>query len=407
MIRGEKMCLKSRQQLKIFLLVFLSIFILSCMPTCLSYLSVNRILIVDEIPYLHTIVETEENCYSRESHYFVSNNNGKNWKEISSPPAEMPPLIEDPKDVHLMVCVPDQLDFCYRISGTDQVEISSDRGKTWQIDWTIPPGRQAYIERDAYITQLSNVSFDTIPFDLGIAVRENGYLVIDAMGNQGVLIKSTDGKWTRYPVSTQHKLDERYDQAYPPPFYASDMQEAAQAITGERDFSAFAATILFIALSLFGWKNIHDDKNFWRKLFKFSIPIPVSVLLLIGLLIFGFLNFSSQLGIAVEEGYIWLVPVSGLFISWIQIIHNSQRRKFALLSALTALGCAILFVICTWLPFILWAIGTIPFYESALVISILCDMIIIVLAIWGEKRIVTLAAQRVPASPENDTFVKG
>ncbi len=95
MTNARNLQMISWRKRNISLLIFLSIVLLACYPGCSSYLSVDMVTIVDEIPYLHATLETDEHCYSREDHYFMSNNNGRNWRKsqfhYSMQPTANPP----------------------------------------------------------------------------------------------------------------------------------------------------------------------------------------------------------------------------------------------------------------------------------------------------------------------------
>ena len=368
---------------------------MSCYPACLSYMTVNRVMIVDETPYLHAVVETDEHCYSREDHYFVSNNNGKNWKEVFSLPFEMPVSIENPENVQLSVCVPDQPQTCYRIAGKERVEISRDGGATWKTDWKLPIGRKKYLERDDTINRLGGV--DTIPFDLGIAVRKIGHLVIVPMGNQGVLVKSTEGKWTRYPVAVQHKLYERFDQAYPPPFFASTVKEAADAVIFEMILSGLLAALFFIIITITAWIHIEKHEHtLSHRILPSSLPfflLMIVFFILISNDFHGLIPYDASLYSIIKEGLQFLFPFIGWVVSWTLIIVFAPNRKSTLLLALFTLGWTFLFLVVINLVFFAWTFGIIPVYEIALIIAILSGFFTIRWGFRNEKRIALLTAR--------------
>ncbi len=399
MTNARNLQMISWRKRNISLLIFLSIVLLACYPGCSSYLSVDMVTIVDEIPYLHATLETDEHCYSREDHYFMSNNNGRNWKEIVVPPIAMQPTANPPEEVQLTVCVPNQTHTCYRISGKEKVEISTDGGLTWKTDWKLPPGRKSYMARDDTIPRKDGV--DTIPKDMGIAVRKAGHLVIVAMGNQGVLIKSTDGDWIRYPVATQHKLYERYDQAYPPPFFASSIREAIETTLIEILLSGLITELFLVVISITSWVMIGKMNNgiSGKKIGLFGLPFIFFIILFFDPLLnvsTRLLPDASSLHMSYEKGFFFLFPLIGLIISWSLIILSSPNRKSTLLFALFILGCVILFWAVTYLPFFAWAFGVIPFYEIAVATAIAGGIFI---SVWGFRKIKAMALLTVQDAP--------
>jgi hypothetical protein len=246
-------------------------------PAMILYLIVNRIFVLNNVPYLYVpwdttgLVNASINPCPDDfirSRYFFSPDDGKTWQEIPSLPGEIPysprgpicPFI-DTSSQRTVACVPHQPKICYRLSGQPQVEISRNGGQTWQTDWRIP----IPIERIESTLRNARTLWnrwiakpDRIPFDLGIIERNGKYAVMVTMGNQGVLVKGFDGKWERYGV---YWSDPSYDKvsAVPLPYYATILEDLVDMLGREFGGILFATGVFFV---LIGWRRKYDTGYF-------------------------------------------------------------------------------------------------------------------------------------------------
>ena len=366
------------------------------------YLTVDQVVIGDETPYIHASEYQSWGpgcCFLNESHYFTSQDYGKTWEEVAKPSTAVLPVIEQPGEAQVTKCVPNNQEICYRLIGKDYIEISTDGGKTWQIDWQMPFGRKKYMERNPEIASFVRVTPDTIPFDLGIISKDNQHTVIVAMGNQGLLVKSTKGIWERYriPSTSGYRM-----LGVPLPFYASSFKEATQVLGTETTRIVLGMLSFFILLSILTWRNINKQiSEFDRAKTRWSyIPFVLSV---VGFVILIFLVFANLFLIPLQDSRfadflysvflepsvsVCLIPIAGLLVSWLVFILLFPHHKIGLLAALGALIYSILFGIGTYLPFILWTFGVIPLYEIALVISLVLGVLAIIFGFRYEKRLI-------------------
>jgi hypothetical protein len=222
-----------------------------------NYLNVFRVPILDNTPYLFAYQEA-----LGDHRYFSSSDYGKTWQEIPSLPPEIRNItnirgwgVSELARVNLSIaCVPQQPGICYGITGKAQVEISQDDGQTWQIDWRMPTERMEFMRRNpANIARFppKPPKPDMIPLDLGIIENNNQYAVIAAMGNQGVLVKTSGGKWERYGVYASHASNDGVS-AVPLPFYATSFETLTSAVGQEVGWILFATAIFFV---LFGERH--------------------------------------------------------------------------------------------------------------------------------------------------------
>lgn len=119
---------------------------------------------------------------------FYSLDNGKTWSKADF---DIPsPVIDDlakPRNLPVTVCLPKQSNICYRTDSHAIVQ-SFDGGKTWNTSWSISLAQYRFMS-------YSNPYMSLGPYDL-IAFEEEGKpVLIAALGNQGVLIKTNDEPW--------------------------------------------------------------------------------------------------------------------------------------------------------------------------------------------------------------------
>jgi hypothetical protein len=94
---------------------------------------------------------------TRQAYVYVrSQDGGRSWDPLAS--EEPPYAVEDPpqevlrafeQDLELpkILCAPENPQTCYRVTGEEIIEASSDGGDSWHIVWEIPPGRREYMQR--------------------------------------------------------------------------------------------------------------------------------------------------------------------------------------------------------------------------------------------------------------------
>lgn len=277
------------------------------------------------------------------------------------------------------ICSSVDKQICYRITNQEQVGTSYDGGATWQVDWQIPAGRKYYMQKhDSYPRP------DTVPLDIGIVESNSGLIVVVAMGNQGVLVKSPDGNWNRYAVGT----------AAPTPYYATDFSEANEVLYDERIAIVLIAVCFFLILSICIWISayVNSDvllrKNILRACSPLGISIMIFLLYYLALFISPF--YISKL-IESFQLFVILAPFMGFIVSWLWIIIVSIRKQFSLLALVASIGFSLLTYFCLLFIFQLWALGTIPVYETAKLIDWVLGISVFLMGIIAEIRIAPLA----------------
>jgi hypothetical protein len=172
--------------------------------------------------------------------YFISQDGGITWKDAPNVLEDIISALEAPRILPLVACVNNQPEICYRITGEDQVERSTNGGETWKVDWKIPLGRKTYMEH-AYPGVLCIGSpVSATPLDLVILSEEAGHSVIVAMGYEGVLMRAPQGEWHRVAVG----------HAYPNPYQTVNPLEIASTLSGEFCFGLFVALPVWMVVYL-------------------------------------------------------------------------------------------------------------------------------------------------------------
>ncbi len=145
-----------------------------------------------------------------------SRDSGMSWDYCDASCRDLS-LPTQPPTLPISVCDPDSPKTCYRITGSPNIETSSDGGKTWSIAWEVPRGRIPYLGRDAGSAKAE----DIMPRDLVIVPGSRSYLLA-AMGKAGILRRSLpDGEWQRIRVGYSLPV------AYTSPDFSSGMMNTA------------------------------------------------------------------------------------------------------------------------------------------------------------------------------------
>jgi hypothetical protein len=132
-----------------------------------------------------------------------------------------------------------------------------------------------------------------------------------------------------------------------------------------------------------------------KRILRACLPIGISVLIL--LLYYPLLFISPRYISKLVEGFqlfVILLPFVGLVVSWVWVIVVSIRKRFSFLALIVVVGFSFLSYFCLLLSFQLWAIGTIPVYETAHVIVWILGIGILLIGIIAESRIAPLAMKQ-------------
>jgi hypothetical protein len=242
-------------------------------------------------------------------------------------------VIQDPADESIQ----------YRTHPGESIELSTDGGQTWQVEYSLRPYKQA--ERAYYIKTAGGNAVVFAPPLAALADPESGN-VIFAMGYAGVLVRQVDGEYIPVPVG-----------------------EFTPARPG---FGKLLMTVLssegILALAFGGLGAATlglPPKRHWTRM----------VLLILGWLAWAVTSLFFPPALA-EGAYSDYIPSMGtmaagvlaLLLAAEALIRNGgQAGKLALRLGMALLGSALLY----FLPFMLWLGNILPVYYLALGFGVL------------------------------------
>jgi hypothetical protein len=381
-------------------LILLAGLLSACDPTNYLYLVVKGVSVVDQKPYLRVSIHVSWGpgcCGEDPNNYFVSQDEGETWQELPTQPEYLPETIWLPESSHIGECVPNDPQVCYRLSNEPVVEISADGGKTWQIDWRMPPGRGLYMARHPIFIDLIKVFPDTIPYDLGVLNTEDGHVVIVAYGNQGVLVKSTSGEWDRYPVLMEpNDLGEGYYKevfpATPLPYRATSVGALLTSLVTETGWIFLLALTWLMVLNATGWvrlskaaKERKGKQIAW--LYIFTGLLGVAFVLQLWVFITLHLHGTPQDYWDVNPLFKCICPPPVILVI---IVYTLTRDKLPTIETVSlanprAVKWTLAFFGLAWLPFGLWALGIIPHYLLAQIGAGILALLAMGLGMWDQN----------------------
>lgn len=389
----------------------------ACDPTSYPYLAVKGVSVFDKKPYLRVSILSSWGpgcCGENPNNYYVSQDGGNTWQELTTHPEYLPDNIWLPTSSQTGECVPNDPHVCYRLNGKPEVEISTDDGKSWQIDWKMPPGRQLYMARDPVFIDLIEVFPDTIPYDLGILETETGYVVIVAYGNQGLLVRSTSGTWERYPIQMEPKETyanyfEEIFPALPLPYRATSVGDLVLALASETGWIFLLALTWLMLLHTTGWVRLSKGAEEWKRgqiawLVIFSVILGAAFGLQLWIFISIHLHGTPRDYWDVKGLFQCLcLPLAILAI----IVFVATWEKLPYIKAVTlvsqrALKWSLIFFGLVWMPFGLWALGIIPHYLSAQIGAGLMGLLTIFLGLRAEKHLVQHLLSQLPVETQDE-----
>jgi len=278
---------------------------------------------------------------------------------------DLPPSIQDrfskPVNLPLVDCVPENPNLCYQIDGTEKVEVSSDGGKTWEIGWQVPKGRREFMER---MGGKCEDNIDMGPYDLTILNHgedEEGYIVLVALGNEGILVRNEDGQWLRDQVLT----------AYPTPYALSKYYQLENGLGSEILLLLALSLLVLIGLFSVSWKRPSD---FLRLIF-----IVPAFTIFAFFLSFIFPTSTYEL---TSDAEILLLQAFVLLILWFDRSNELHRRSYAVFAAFSWFISSISIFLIGILPLFLWVNGTIPYYSTAVLLTVVTVGLILLLGSW-------------------------
>lgn len=369
---------------RISLVFYIGIFTLmlsACSPAVYEVHVVEKIAVSNQVLY----VQASEDCNYCENVggyvYFASNDNGETWREVASPSVEIIQILERNQNNKSPICLSDDPQICYRITDTERVEFSVDGGVSWQVDWQIPVGRKYYMQRHSLY-----FSPDTNPRDIKIIESGGGYFVAVAMGNQGVLVKTSNGEWNRYAVG----------KASPTPYQSASFSEATDVLFNEWIVAILIAIGFFLFLSVSTWVSAYanSDPVLGRRVLIACLPFVLSVSIFILYYLVAVSNLFRPRFFGEMQTIIIFSPLIGFVITWLAVILVSRNKGFGFLALILGVIFSIILYLCILFPFQLWALGTIAVYETSQGLVWLVGVIVFLVSVMTEIKIAVLAVKQ-------------
>lgn len=164
---------------------------------CVAPMTARRVVTVDDVVYLQGFFAGNNGYALAEGYVTAYDAHHVGWFSVSTAPADVEQALRQPAALPRQVCDPDDAQLCYRIDGQPKVEVSLDGGQHWQVAWQAPWGRREYMERRYRIPGCQAPYFDLATYDIAYLPTGNTHIVVVAMGTQGVLVHTPEGRWER------------------------------------------------------------------------------------------------------------------------------------------------------------------------------------------------------------------
>jgi len=325
-------------------------------------------------PITH-LVPTEKGLYALAtawepvSNAFISTNEGQSW-EYQDPetlPAGALRSAAAPVQLPKTVCVPALDLVCYRIAGEEKLEASADGGQTWQVAWSVPASRRAYMARVAsgYGRLLAcGKDLDLRASDIVVLERGEDHIAVVALGNEGIL-RGRYGlaEWSRLGVGWAEPSPENgeIDDLFPP-----------MIIQGETIIAIVAGMAAFIFLSMVAWARLEPGGEQTSEERKGRSPwIVGTVVDLCLLVLMALANLEELIRFVAPPLFILTMVVVSMVAGWSRAYRRASLASEARHSLWISSYGAILVGALAWIPFALWVLGTIPGYSAALLLAVI------------------------------------
>lgn len=389
--------MKPSKILKIFFFSFVLMLTLSmsaCSPGPYNFLGIDQVEVGENALYARSTQYCNYGDGCEDGGiihaYYASHDQGKTWKQIDLHTVKMEAYQAD-ANYHVSACLSDAPETCYRIDEQEYVEVSEDGGVSWSIDWQTPQGRKLYMERYSYASALH-----ITPYDLDIIETGDGHLVVVAMGNEGVMVRSADGLWNRYAVDTMT----------PTPYQAETLEDALSALIYlELPVLILIAAAVFLLLTFSAWITsfVRSDRAIRRKILLSLLP-GLFAIILIGAYfalpyllkyvggIRGVRTLVNALFLMAKL-YIGVAPLLTYVLTWANVLSLPSNPKFGIQAFLISVIMPPLLGIFALIPYVLWAFGNIQIHETAQITAIMIGSILLLLAFYFEIRTAALSAQ--------------
>jgi hypothetical protein len=374
---------------KFLILIFTILLIsLACVPPGYIYDSVDKIYIYKGRIFL-SISEINGymgNIQNEVPKILYSDNEGKSWGSYTENNDEIKSALLQRKIKEVQVCTHHDPPTCFRISGQEEIQVSTDGGKSWKVDWDETRGRKSFLDRDTFIRN-NKSGAETIPMDIGLLEGIDQYKLFVTMGTQGILVRDMNGNYQKYSVTKDNK---------PLSVRTTTFENLIDTITSELYIICIVSLFHFLIASVFIWRSLFRFCTGETKirLDRINSLLWLSVWLFICSLIVtsAFNVMTHMLKAGFEPLYVGVVPITlwsitfiSILFSWILIIKKTATLKFNKQFVISALFFSGLIIPICVVPFVLWATGIVTQYEVALCLSVILGLVIFILNGFTQK----------------------
>jgi hypothetical protein len=309
-----------------------------------------------------------------------SEDGGRTWQTIDRRSIQPLEIFHD-VPLPLEICYPVEARLCYRISGKEEIEASSNGGQSWEVVWSIPLDRRAFMQRLAD-WQEGWKQIDLGPYDMISFEQGNTHYLLVAMGNEGVMRRRLpDGDWERYAVWT----------ARPTPYVEKNIVEVLLMMQHEVDLWIGIALLTLLGSCAMSWKTMLErlEPSEERDLFRKRGLVPVVAMVCLGLLsifvydVAGFSVLEAVLSFLVNEEIRTIAMLVGIPLGLGVVTAIGSRGTWRYMTRVTrnpygtrtiASQCVFTSVsvfLSGMAPWPLWARQVIASYEHAFALSVL------------------------------------
>ena len=365
-------------------------------PRSYLFMTADRVVVVQDIFYVHGVLDCSYGMGGCEGVgsdlYYASDDGGMTWKKTDVPPAEIILAGDTKSPNQKMLCDSIDSNLCFRIlMGKEEVQISTNGGSSWRVEWKVPIGREVFMSRQS---RLLHVPPDTVPYDLALLEKGAQPIVVVAMGNQGVLLRDTAGAWNRIAVSNSDTRDDPI--SAPVPYRTTDFSDLVVDVVYEWLVAAFVSILFFVFISLYALISFHTflENRFQAVAFLAYVPLIGLTAFYLWLQTLNEAEFWMTIKgewIDYNPQYLCGLPFVGLALTWLIFILVSKRRTFGFYASFTPLVSALALFVGPVVPFILWGIGIIPFYVIAMCLSLGIGLLIINYSFRLQARLIQLS----------------
>ncbi len=317
----------------------------------------------------------------------VSKDSGRTWQTVDPAPQMVFDEFERERVFPLVICFEDNPKYCYRIRGNETIERSLDEGSTYQVVWEPPPDRRYFMDRyTSSVFAFSSKGLDIGPYDMKLLGSSLEPIIVAAAGDEGVIVGSERSGWERISVG-------RFE---PTPYYYFDPISIFSTTSQE------AMILMIIGLSfasILSWTNLKlvirlaDRRNGLALPIsqimnpaRYSLIAILSITFLTGLFILPLYFFGLIFGPFIFSVYVAILLI-GFVTSWRNLSRSlGERGKLGKIPALGIVSGFLIFPV-AYLPFTFWVAGIIPWYQLAVIISIVIFFPALYIGFWVRKEI--------------------